>query len=540
MRKNILITCGGGMQGETLLKELNELDDVCVHVCDIYEQNITRYLTPFYTVSPKVSDKEKYERFLIDYIDENEIDYVIPATIYDLTLLSKLKNKIVAHVAVSEESALDIFMNKRKTYEWLTSLQIPTFEIIPANSLKYFLPVIGKEENEWGGKGIRIIENTAALEKVSEEDLNRLTWTTYLSDYEEFSVDFAVSVKGEISAPTVRKRERILGGFSIIMKLAKCEEDEELFSVIQKLLIQIQCAGGVGLFNAQILKSNNKFYVSDINPRVGTSAVMGRYNGNNLCGHLLNSSSKKEARKDEELRVIRTTEERVIKTIPLSNIKCIVFDLDDTLINHKDWIYSKLCQTANCFKTQIENVKEFLDYGMLLLDEGKAFMLFDELCRYFNLDHLKAEMINCYRAYLPASISIYKDVPDTLNYLSKKYKLAILTDNPIKSQKQKISVFPFTNYFENIVYTRELGCEKPHIKVFQKTCEKLEVSAQNLVMVGDNFHRDIKGAINGNFSHAFQIIRENCLFNTRDLTNKDEIVNKVTILNNLKELAWYL
>lgn len=540
MLKTILITCGGGLQGETLIKELDELEEVSIHVCDIYEQNIVRYLTPFYTVSPKVSNEKNYEDFLLNYATENKIDYIIPSTVYDLVPLSKLKDKITAHVAVSNENFLKIALNKRKTYQWLASKEIPTFNILATTEIASHFPVIGKEEENFGGKGIVVINNIEDLEKIPAEKLEHLVWTVYLTNVEEFSVDFCINFNEEISAPVVRKRERVSGGFSVIMKHVEEYENVEIFDLISKLLPLIQAEGGLGLFNVQILQVGEKLYVSDINPRMGTSAVVGQYVGNNLCAHLLEKSMKRCYGRSNQIRVIRTLEEKIVPQLSLTHVKGIVFDLDDTLIDHKNWIKHKLIQTADAFKNEIADKNQFIDYAYLLVDEGKSFILFDEICRYFKMEDVKVSMIDFYRNYVPTTISVYNDVADSLKYISEKYTLAILTDNPVKGQQQKISVFPFSHFFNEVIYTNEFGAEKPASKAFLKACKKMNLSPDNTVMVGDNFHRDIKGALNAGFAFAFQIKRRDTLFNTSSAHYTLAEKQNFLAIENLKELAWYL
>lgn len=534
---NVLITCGGGLQGATLIKELEDLSNVSIHVIDSFEDNLTKYLTPFYKRSPSVQSEQEYISFLLDYIEKNSIDYIIPATIYDLPILALLK--VNSKVAVSDASLLKIFLDKRKTYSWLSSNNLPTFSILKSDELRTSLPIIGKDPSEWGGKGIKKIDNEHDLQSLTREEVNDLVWTKLLVDYEEYSVDFCINFKREVSKPIIRKRVRTLAGFAIITETNSPEYDSGLEKIVRKALEVICSYGGLGLFNLQILKSDDNYYISDINPRVGTSSVVAKYLNHNLCAFLLSYTGEAKTRASQSLKIVRTIEEKIIWKTNLKNIKAIVFDLDDTLIPHKPWIMKKLTYTIQNACFEINNKNEVIELGKMLVDEGKTYRLLDELCAIFQLDSLKEKLIATYRSYYPKEIEVYKDVADTLCYLSKKYDLCILTDNPIVGQKQKVEVFPYSNYFKEIIYTNALNTSKPDKVSFQEVSKVLSVENSELVMVGDNYHRDIVGAYRAGYNYCFQIKRPDSLFNSGPSSVPEYPANSM-IINSLKELCWYL
>lgn len=551
MIKTILITCGGGLQALTLFKELEEMDNVIVHVIDTYKQNLTKYKTPFYSISPPTSEKENYQNYLLEYIEKNQITDVFPATIYDLELLSNqkeyIKQKYNCNVHVSASKLLSILLNKEKTYKWLFENFVSTFEVIEVQNLESNLPIFGKEREGWGGKNTKSIHSKDELEQTPLEELECRLWTKKIENFDEFSIDFAIKENGQVSKIVVRKRERVLTGFAVIMNTIVLNENDKLKILITDTIECLRKNGAAGIFNVQILEDTlGSFFVSDINPRVGTSSVMGKYLNANLCKFLLIDSLETSnfTFVQKETRLVRLLEETLFPalSISLKEVEGIVFDLDDTLIFHKSWIHDKLYSTLQIHKEIFEKYSidsnEVVNYGHCLVDEGYAPVLFDKLCDKFGLDSYKLLFIETYRNHQPKTIEVYNDVLTTLSYLKKKYKLAILTDNPVVSQKQKINVFPYADYFDAIVYSNEYKINKPDALAFQTVTEKLGISADKLIMVGDNFYRDIAGAIKANYKYAFQINRKNSLFNTNNYTTM--YVDKFSTLNDLTQLSYYI
>ncbi|MBN1436712.1 MAG: HAD family hydrolase [Sedimentisphaerales bacterium] len=80
--------------------------------------------------------------------------------------------------------------------------------------------------------------------------------------------------------------------------------------------------------------------------------------------------------------------------------------------------------------------------------------------------------------------------------LSKKYKLALITNGVPDIQWCKINALNFAPYFQAVLISGELGIGKPDPKIFNLALEKLGTSASNAVMVGNSLSRDIAGAHN--------------------------------------------
>ena len=54
-----------------------------------------------------------------------------------------------------------------------------------------------------------------------------------------------------------------------------------------------------------------------------------------------------------------------------------------------------------------------------------------------------------------------------------------------------VNLVPFIDY---IVANDEACEDKPSAKMFELACRKLSLSAKDVVMIGDNFKKDVQGA----------------------------------------------
>ena len=78
--------------------------------------------------------------------------------------------------------------------------------------------------------------------------------------------------------------------------------------------------------------------------------------------------------------------------------------------------------------------------------------------------------------------------------LRKKIKICIITDLTAEIQMKKLLKLKIDNYINYVVTSEEAGVEKPHPYIFKLCLEKLNMQAKNVIIIGDNPNKDIKGA----------------------------------------------
>lgn len=107
---------------------------------------------------------------------------------------------------------------------------------------------------------------------------------------------------------------------------------------------------------------------------------------------------------------------------------------------------------------------------------------------------LANEMSAQYLDWSPLKKKLFPGVLETLDYLSKKYQLHILTNGFNEVQFRKVENSGFTPFFKTIVTSDDAGCKKPNKAFFEYAFNKTSAQAENAIMIGDDAEVDIKGA----------------------------------------------
>jgi len=103
-----------------------------------------------------------------------------------------------------------------------------------------------------------------------------------------------------------------------------------------------------------------------------------------------------------------------------------------------------------------------------------------------------AELFPAQRRGLP---HVYEETFEVLDILRESYKLLLLTNGSPDLQQEKLDGVPaIAPYFDAIVISGHFGEGKPSPRLFRHAMDKLGISAEEGVMVGDKLTTDIQGA----------------------------------------------
>ncbi|MFA5797307.1 MAG: HAD family hydrolase [Candidatus Woesearchaeota archaeon] len=81
-----------------------------------------------------------------------------------------------------------------------------------------------------------------------------------------------------------------------------------------------------------------------------------------------------------------------------------------------------------------------------------------------------------------------------LQELKKRYKIAILSNTTNISMKQIFEKFPLYELVDEIILSYEVGMQKPDPRIYEIALEKLSVSKDEVIMVGDSLRLDVQSA----------------------------------------------
>ncbi|MFD2673072.1 HAD family hydrolase [Marinicrinis sediminis] len=193
-------------------------------------------------------------------------------------------------------------------------------------------------------------------------------------------------------------------------------------------------------------------------------------------------------------------------------IKCIIFDLDDTLCDYQQAVEnaknkismvllkSGLSPTYFWEKYHQSEPRLFKQYTekMISIDEYR----FRRFASILQKNHLISNefVTHLNDIYMGEANHNVKFFSDTLPFLEKisnnGVTPAILTNGPSDGQRKKIETLGLMKHIDRIYISSEIGYSKPSRESFQYVLNDLKVSAAHTMMIGDSVYYDVVAATN--------------------------------------------
>lgn len=183
-------------------------------------------------------------------------------------------------------------------------------------------------------------------------------------------------------------------------------------------------------------------------------------------------------------------------------MKAVLFDLDNTLI---DFMRMKKisCEAA---------ISAMIDAG-LPLGKEKAYKILFDLYGVHGIEHgeifqkflkrtvgkvdyrILSKGIAAYRKMQAGYLEPYPHVRGTLIHLRENgLKLGIVSDAPRMKAWLRLAEMGLSDFFDVVVTLDDTGSEKPSSLPFKAALKALKFGPSEILFVGDNPGRDIKGA----------------------------------------------
>ncbi|NCT38600.1 HAD family hydrolase [Bacillus sp. EB93] len=183
-------------------------------------------------------------------------------------------------------------------------------------------------------------------------------------------------------------------------------------------------------------------------------------------------------------------------------IKAVIFDLDGTLLNRDESV-----------KQYIDNQYERLNKWVSHIPKEKYIKRFIELDNrgYVWKDKVYQQLIGefditgiTWEGLLQDYISQFKSncvpFPNLVSMLeelrSKNLVLGMITNGKGQFQMDNIEALGIKHYFQTILVSEWEGIKKPDPQIFKRALEKLNVSPNESLFVGDHPENDVKAAQN--------------------------------------------
>ncbi|MFJ6429202.1 MULTISPECIES: HAD family hydrolase [Microbacterium] len=201
----------------------------------------------------------------------------------------------------------------------------------------------------------------------------------------------------------------------------------------------------------------------------------------------------------------------------------VLFDLDDTLLNHSGAADRAFVQwaTEEHIDPNERNRKLWREaedrfppapHRGVTMEETRSLRMGNFLSRAVP-DRPVSEpddLAKKYAAYLTCyedSWELYSDTLDCVRRLRERFRVGILTNGASLMQRRKLDHTGLGAAVDLVVVSEEIGYAKPAPEAFTMSCERLGVSAGCVLYVGDNPRIDIEGAVGAGLQAAL-IIRD--------------------------------
>jgi putative hydrolase of the HAD superfamily len=192
-------------------------------------------------------------------------------------------------------------------------------------------------------------------------------------------------------------------------------------------------------------------------------------------------------------------------------VKAILFDLDDTLFDHRHSSRAALAaiqQGYACFELKtldelecdyarlLEELHPLVLQGVLTIQQARI-ERFRRLFAECEEDALAPIIEAAAASYRQAYQAARRPVPGAVQLLANLeslVRIAIVSNNLVAEQRDKLQCCGLERFADELVVSEEVGVSKPCPEIFQVALSRVECSPQEAVMVGDSWKTDVLGA----------------------------------------------
>ena len=223
-------------------------------------------------------------------------------------------------------------------------------------------------------------------------------------------------------------------------------------------------------------------------------------------------------------------------------IKAVVFDLDNTLVDFMAMKNQAIDAAIHAMRDAglrlaAEEIRKRID--AIYAERGIEFQsVFDQLLydEFSKVDYkILASGIIAYRRAREAALVLYPHVTLTLVELMKmNLKLAVVSDAPSREAWLRLCYLNLHHLFDAVVTFDDTKMRKPNREPFVEALKRLDVKAEEALMIGDWAERDVLGAsqvgmktIFARYGDTFGTVVSHADFEVDDITQVIEIVKQL-------------
>lgn len=285
---NILVTGIGAIIGYGIVNSLRQSSiPTRIIGMDIYENNYGRHLVDVF-YQAKLAYSGEYEDFIVNLVQNEQIDLIIPGIEQDMYRLYELQKKIPTQIVLNNQLLTEISKDKWLTYTYLRDNSninlIPTainLTYLECTSI-YGKRFIMKPRTSYASKGLHIVDNQTDFDFYDSLNAHKNVYQPLIGTIDE---EYTIAVFGDGNGGYYDSLilRRYLAQTGATDKAEVVIEDKQIMSYVTEL---VKLTRPIGPTNIQLRKANGKLYLLEINPRVSSSTSIrcaAGYNEAEMC-----------------------------------------------------------------------------------------------------------------------------------------------------------------------------------------------------------------------------------------------------------------
>ena len=193
-----------------------------------------------------------------------------------------------------------------------------------------------------------------------------------------------------------------------------------------------------------------------------------------------------------------------------SNVKGVLFDLHDTLVDKGGTvaIESALREAANFLQAQgygisfedySRNWKGCATFGRNIMPDGREFSFAEwhqQIFAGLNIPYDSEMAVQLNQHFMRGFVDHIKLIPgavDILKKLKSNYVLGLVSNSMAENTIIDLERTGLTEYFNTITISSQVGYCKPHPIIYQTAMRSLDLTAEEICFIGDNWEDDVVG-----------------------------------------------
>jgi HAD superfamily hydrolase (TIGR01509 family) len=190
-------------------------------------------------------------------------------------------------------------------------------------------------------------------------------------------------------------------------------------------------------------------------------------------------------------------------------LRAVLFDLDDTLIDHRHAANAAMSGVRERFaafraiphaalRSEHHRVLELLHREVALgarsVDEARI-ERYRRLFAFVGDDGRHAPAAaELHRRLYQAHRRRVDGALEVVTLLRRQARIAVVTNNTLAEQTEKLATFGLAPLVDALVTSEEIGAAKPDRRIFAAALARVDCAANEAVMVGDSWVHDVAGA----------------------------------------------